>query len=307
MKGTLKHYILLNLTVFIWGFTGVLGKEINLDADKIVFFRTAIAFLSLVLIGFFIKNKIRLNKRQLASILITGVVVGLHWFTFFLSIKLSTLSIAVVCMSSSTLFTALIEPIIFKRNILMSEIILSVIIAIGIISIIGFEPQYIKGILIGLLSALLASIFNVLNGKFTQSISTFQITKYEMLGGFLTMAVALGLSGSLDNTLFQMETRDFIFLLILGIICTTLAFLVSVWLMKFLSPFTVSIGINMEPIYAIIIALFIDYFRGVNSEQMTMGFYAGTLLIIGSIFLNAYLKKKQSRALKKYNNQLKLD
>jgi len=303
MIANFKHYALLNLTVFIWGFTGVLGKEIDLDANKIVFFRTGIAFLSLVFLGFFIKNKSKLSSKQLIYVLLTGVVVGLHWFTFFLSIKISTVSIAVVCMSSSTLFTALIEPLVFKRKLLMSEIILSVIITIGILSIIGFEPHHIIGIVIGLMSALLASTFNVLNGKFIQTMPSFQITKYEMLGGFSTMTVILFFYGQINTPLFDLETKDLVLLLVLGIVCTTAAFLVSVWLMKFLSPFTVSMGINMEPIYAIIIALILDYIRGVHSEQMSLGFYAGTLLIIGSIFLNAYLKKKQLSANKILSKQ----
>ena len=169
---------------------------------------------------------------------------------------------------------------------------------IGIGCIIGFEFEYILGIFVGLTSALLASLFNVLNGKFIQTMPAFQITKYEMLGGFLTMTLILTFSGQINRGLFQVQLDDFIYLLILGLICTTAAFLVSVWLMKFLSPFTVSMGINMEPIYAIIIALILDYWRGVNTEQMSVGFYIGTLLIIGSIFLNAYVKKKQLKAVK---------
>lgn len=293
MNGTFKHYILLNLTVFIWGFTGVLGKEINLDALEIVFFRTGIAFSSLIILGFFLKKRTRLSKKQLVYVLGTGIIVGLHWFTFFQAIKMSTVSVAVVCMSSATLFTALIEPLVFKRKLLYSEIILSLFIVVGIAFIIGFEFQYILGISVGLLSALLASFFNVLNGKFIQTMSSFQLTKFEMLGGFMTMAVILGFSGKIGPALIDIPSKDLIYLLILGLICTTAAFMISVWLMKFLSPFTVSMGINMEPIYAIIIALIIDFTRGVRTEQMSIGFYLGTILIIGSIFLNAYVKKKQ--------------
>ena len=100
MNGTFKHYIFLNLTVFIWGFTGILGKEIDLDANKIVFFRTAIAFISLILLGIFLKKTAKLSRRQFGYVLATGIIVGLHWFTFFQSIKMSTVSVAVVCMSS---------------------------------------------------------------------------------------------------------------------------------------------------------------------------------------------------------------
>lgn len=296
MSGSLKHYIILNLTVFVWGFTGVLGKEISLDANEIVFFRMGIAFLSLILIGFFQKKPAAISQQQRLGLLATGGIVAIHWFTFFYSIKVSTVSVAVVCMSSATLFTALLEPLIFKRKILASEFVLSLAIMVGITLIIGFEYGYLYGILIGLTSAFLASLFNVLNGKFIQTVPSFSITKNEMLGGVLTMAILLLITGDLNLALFEVPQTDWIYLAILGIICTTGAFLVSVWLMKFLSPFTVSMGLNMEPIYAILIALSLDFARGETTEKMSTGFYVGTMIILGSIFINGYLKKKKSKA-----------
>lgn len=295
MGGTLKHYFILNLTVFVWGFTGILGKEIDLAADKIVFFRMGIAFTSLLLIGFFYRKKQRVNPKQLIILLATGVIVGMHWFTFFESIKLSTVSVGVVCMSSTTLFTAILEPLILKRAWLISEFLLSTIIVGGIILIIGFEPQYISGIIAGLISAFLAALFGVLNGKHIRTMPSLQITKYEMLGGFITMAIILAFTNGLNGQLFVISNTDWMLLLVLGLVCTTAAFMISVWLMKFLSPFTVSMGINMEPIYAILIALLLDYSRGESSEKMSIGFYAGTSVIIGAIFINGYLKKKKSR------------
>jgi len=295
MSGSLKHYIILNLTVFVWGFTGVLGKEISIDAYQIVFFRMGIAFLSLILIGFFKKKPAAISQRQRIGLLATGGIVAIHWFTFFYSIKVSTVSVAVVCMSSATLFTALLEPLIFKRKILASEFVLSLAIMVGITLIIGFEYGYLYGILIGLISAFLASLFNVLNGKFIQTVPSFSITKNEMFGGVLTMAVLLLITGDFNLALFEVSSTNWIYLGILGIICTTGAFLVSVWLMKFLSPFTVSMGLNMEPIYAILIALSLDFYRGETTEKMSVGFYVGTLIILGSIFINGYLKKKKSK------------
>jgi len=135
----------------------------------------------------------------------------------------------------------------------------------------------------------------VLNGKHIRTMPSFQITKYEMLGGFMTMAIILAGTNALDQNLFIISTRDWGFLLILGLVCTTAAFLISVWLMKFLTPFTVSMGLNMEPIYAILIALVLDYSRGESTENMSAGFYAGTCIIIGAIFINGYMKKKKSR------------
>ncbi len=295
-KGNFTYYLILNLTVFVWGFTAILGDEIKLDANKIVFFRMAIAFISLFILGFFIRNKNGLNFRQVIPLILTGAVVGLHWFTFFHSIKISNVSIAVVSLSSATLFTAILEPIIFSRKFLSSEFFLSFAIILGISLIIGFESKYIAGILIGLSSAFFASLFNVLNGKFVKTVSTFDITKYEMLGGFMLMFVVLLLSGKVDHQLMNVSQQDWIYLLILGLICTTAAFLVCVWLMKFLSPFTVSMSLNMEPIYAILIVLILGWFRGEAPEKMSAGFYIGTVIIFGAIFINAYLKRKKNHS-----------
>ncbi|MCC7454805.1 MAG: DMT family transporter [Crocinitomix sp.] len=294
-KGNFTYYFILNLTVFVWGFTAILGDEIKLDANKIVFFRTAIAFVSLFILGFFIRKSKRLSFREILPLLGTGAIVGLHWFTFFHSIKISNVEIAVVCLSSATLFTAILEPIIFSRKFLSSEFVLSFAIIFGIALIIGFESKYISGILVGLSSAFCASLFNVLNGKYVKTVPTFEITKYEMLGGFVLMFVVLLATNNINRNLLDVTPQDWIYLSILGLICTTGAFLVCVWLMKFLSPFTVSMSLNMEPIYSILIVVILGWFRGIAPEQMSMGFYIGTVIILGSIFLNAYLKRKKTQ------------
>jgi len=296
MTANWKHYLILNLIVFIWGFTGVLGKEISLEAIEIVFFRMGIAYLSMMLIHPFYKVR-KVNFRLAAQFFATGIVVGLHWVTFFYAIKISTVSVAVVCLSSSTLFTAFLEPFFFHRKILANELFLSLAIILGIGLIMGFEPEYKMGIFVGLVSALLAATFNTINGKLIQQgHPTFQITKYEMLGGFMTVTVLLIYQQNLNAALFDVSATNWVLLLILGIICTTLAFLASVWLMKFLTPFTVTMSINMEPIYAILIALVLGFIRGTDAEKMSAGFYAGTLVILGAIFLNAYLKKRKKKA-----------
>jgi len=296
MEANWKHYLILNLVVFIWGFTGVLGKEISLEALEIVFFRMGIAYLSMVLLYPFYKVR-KVNFKHAGLFFSTGIIVGIHWLTFFYAIKISTISVAVVCMSSSTLFTAFLEPLFFKRKISINELFLSIAIVIGIGLIMGFEPEYKMGILVGLLSAFLAATFNTINGKLIQqNLPTFQITKYEMLGGFATITTLLAFTNGLNNELFLVSMQDWVLLIILGVICTTLAFLASVWLLKFLTPFTVTMSINMEPIYAILIALIIGYMRGSDAEKMSTGFYIGTVIILGAIFLNAYLKKRRKKA-----------
>ena len=283
-----KHQLILHIIVLIWGLTGILGDYINLSSSKIVFFRTLIAFVSLIFIGLFIKQSKKLTGNQILKISGVGIIVGLHWFTFFYSIKVSTISIGVVCMSLTTLFVALIEPIIFKRKISKAEIFISVFILVGIIIIFGFEFKYVEGILFGVFSALMAAIFSVFNGELIKTVSSFSITKYEMLGAVMVSSLIMLFSNEFDSSLFVMSNNDLILLLFLGLVCTTVAFMISVWVMKFLGAFTVSVSINMEPIYTIIIAVLL----APEKEKMTYGFYIGGAVIIGAIFTNAYLKRK---------------
>jgi drug/metabolite transporter (DMT)-like permease len=303
----LKYQFILHLIVLVWGITGILGDYIDLPSinsgflqsnlgisSKIVFFRTGIALATLLLIGLFIKKGKTLTNKQILKLTLIGGIVGLHWVTFFYAIKISTISIGVVCMSMSTLFTSFLEPIIFKRKLAISEIVISFFILAGILIIFGFEFKYKLGILSGLISAFLAALFTVLNGKLIKDTSSFKITKFEMLGACLVALIVAYFSGEVGNQLFTMTTTDLTMLLILGIICTTVAFMVSVWVMKFVSPFTVSISINMEPIYTIIIAIILVP----EKEKMSLGFYIGGLIIIGSIFTNAYLKKRKRQKLK---------
>jgi drug/metabolite transporter (DMT)-like permease len=178
--------------------------------------------------------------------------------------------------------------------------ILGLFIVIGVLLIFGFESQYYVGILSGLASAFLAALFTVINGKLIAQVSPLTITKIEMFGGFTVLALILLFTGKINVAMFYEPTlMDWIYLSILGIICTTLAFLLSVWVMKYVTPFTVSMSLNMEPVYTIIIALIIDAAMGTQKEMMTEGFYVGSLIIIGSIFVNAYLKKRANQRQKR--------
>lgn len=303
-KNTIKYQFILHLIVLVWGVTGILGDHIDLPSvhldflqskfgisSKIVFFRTGIALASLLLVGLFVKKIGKVSLKKMSLIIGVGGIVGLHWITFFYAIKISTVSIGVVCMSMSTLFTSFLEPLIFKRKIQISEIIISIFILLGIVIIFGFESQYKLGIISGLISAFLAALFTVINGKLIKSTNSFNITKYEMIGAFSVASIAIYLNGEVNSDLLNISTTNWIYLGILGVICTTLAFLISVWVMKFVSPFTVSISINMEPIYTIIIAVILNPFK----EQMSIGFYVGGTIIITAIFINAYLKKRKRR------------
>ncbi len=280
--------------MLIWGFTGILGGLISIDANEITFFRTGIAFISLVLLGFFFRSEKALTAKQILWLVLTGVIVGLHWITFFYSIKISTISIAVVCMSASTLFTSFLEPLIFKRKYYLSEALLSVSVSIGVLVIFGFETSYTAGIIVGLISAFLSAAFNTLNGMFVKDMPSLKITKYEMLGGLLTAGSFLLFTDNLTAATFEVSKTDWIYLLILALVCTTFAFITAVWVMKYVTPFTVSISVNMEPVYTILLALLLDWYRGTNTEKMSDEFYLGGFIIIATILVHTWLKTKKN-------------
>lgn len=283
-----KYHIWLHITVLIFGLTGVLGKLIETGSYLLVWYRIGIALAALS--GYFLlkKHSLKIDKKLLGKILLVGVIIAVHWVTFFEAIKQSNVSVALVCFSSSTLFTSLIEPLYFKRKIKPYELLFGLLIIIGLYFIFSFEFKYITGMVLSVISAALASWFTVLNGILIKESNSKTISFYELLGAFGIVTVYLLATNGVN---FSIPTTDIKWLLILGVICTAFAFLLSVEVMKKISPYTVTISVNLEPIYSILLALLI----WPESETMTYGFYMGTSIVILTIFLNAYFKKRTKK------------
>ncbi len=285
----LKNQLLLHGVVLIWGFTGILGKLISLDASTIVWYRMIIAFLGL---GIYLKVtnfSISDSAKNIISYLGIGVIVAIHWILFFEAIKVSTVSVALATMSSATLFTSILEPLFYNRRIIPYEIVFGLLVILGLTLIFNVETDYQLGIVLALTSAFCASLFTTINGYFVGKGSKPKaMSFYEMLGGVVGISLYLLISGSSEVWATIPSLEDFGYLLVLGLICTSLAFVVSVEVMKHVSPFTVSISINMEPIYSIILALL---FFG-DEERMSLGFYVGATIILTTIGVNAWLKKR---------------
>lgn len=296
---TLKDYIKLHIIILIWGTTGILGKLISIPAISIVWYRTLICVVSLLLfIGLKKQEKSIPFKTQIGYIIIGGIV-ALHWYFFFASLKIAPVSVALVVLSTSTLFTALIEPLIFKRKIIKYEIALGLIVVGGIMLIFTFENKYHLGIIYALISAGCASLFTTANGLFIhKGGNPTKITLYEMGAACILISLYYISSGRIMdpiNALLKQDIQimwlDIIYLLFLGVICTAVSFVVSVELMRKISPFTMTISLNMEPVYAIIIAILIFG----NTEYMSSGFYIGTGVIGMTIIANAYIKKNNNK------------
>lgn len=254
-----------------------------------VWYRLLIAILALfVFITFIKKQRLICTKKQLFFYLCTGIVIASHWVFFYLSIKAAPVSIAVVCLSSSTFFTALIEPLFYKRRILLYEVILGVIIIFSLYLIFKINYAYKWGMIYGIISALLTSVFPVLNGLLIKNSNAYTLTFYELGGGFLMLSVYFLFQGKFTFSFFDVSLSDLIWLILLGIVCTAFTFVIGVEIMKEISPYTVVLSINLEPLYTIIIA---TIFLG-EAALLTQGFYWGTAFILSTIFINAVLKKK---------------
>lgn len=276
-----------HVIVFIWGFTAILGKLITLEALELVWYRLIFTLVSLYVFFRFTRFNVKVPLKQAGYLLGIGLIVGAHWYFFYHAIKVSNVSITLISLSTITLFTSLLEPLFFRRKVSVYEIALALVVIAGIAMIYRFEMAESDGMLFGILSSFCGSLFVVLNGKATHQYHSYAITFYEMAGALLLLSL-MGLVQGDVNFSFQLSLHDLIFLLLLSIICTAYPFVVSVKLMKELSPFTVNMITNLEPVYGIILSLLVFG----DAEYMSNGFYAGTFLILCAIFVYIYLKKR---------------
>lgn len=290
---TFKHYLQLHFVIFIWGFTGVLGKLISIDGAPLACIRMGIAFLGLAAFMAIRKISFKTDLKSMIKLLGIGVIIAIHWATFFIAIKVSTISVALVCMSSSALFMSFLEPLIMKKKIIPYEILFGMLVIGALLIIFKVESQYALGMGLALISAFLAALFTALNAIYIKSHNATKITTFEMLGGFIGLSIFLLLSEGISLENITPTASDWIYLLILALVCTAYAFVVSVDIMKVVSPFTVAISVNLEPIYAILMALIIFG----EEEHMSTGFYFGSSVLILTIIGNAILKSRHNKKL----------
>lgn len=283
-----KSHLQLHLIVFIWGFTAVLGRLITLDALPLVWFRMLFAVAFIFIYIRVKKISLKIPPKVILKFLVAGLVISLHWFTFFRAIKVSNVSITLACLSTGAFFTSLIEPIFFGKKVIWYEIFFGLIVVFGLSIIFNVEGNYAEGITLALISAFLSASFSVINSKFVKDYEPTVISFYELSGGVLFFSGFLLFSNSFDVNFFQLTSNDFMYLMILSSICTAYAFIASTAVMKFLSPYTVMLTINLEPIYGIILAVLI--FK--DKEQMSSEFYIGALIILTTVILNGILKSR---------------
>ncbi len=287
----LKSYLHLHVIVFIWGFTAVLGKLISLEALNLVWYRMFFAAVIMVFVILISKQTLKIPLRVLAGFILSGIIIALHWLTFYQAIKVSNVSITLACLSTGAFFASILEPIFYKRKIIWYEVLFGLIVIFGLGIIFKVETQFTAGIYLAVTSAFLSALFSVLNGKYAKEYNPNVISIYELGSGVVFISIYLFFAGSFTPAFFALSLNDLLWLLILSSVCTAYAFSASIKVMKFLSPFTVMLTINLEPIYGIFLVLLIFP----ENEQMSPMFYLGALIILVTVIANGIMKSRKKR------------
>ncbi len=277
-----KAFIQLHIAVFLAGFTAILGKLIGLNEGLLVWYRLLITVVILGMILYLKKSLQLVPLPDALKIFAVGLLVAIHWVTFYGSIKYGNASIAVVCLSASGFFTAFFEPLLFKRKVVLIDILLSLVSIVGIGIIFDFHPQYKTGIIFGIISALGSSLFPIFNKKLLIRYSPTTLTLYELGGGLLAVTLLIPFYLMRFPAFYYLPTAsDWVWLLVLAGICTVLCFDLQLNALKKISPFTANIAYNMEPVYGIILAFIV--FR--ENQLLDVHFYLGLVLILLSVVL----------------------
>ena len=288
-----KNHLHLHFLVFIAGFTAILGELITIQAIPLVWYRMTIAGILMFIFLRYKRINLSIPLNVKIRFFLAGVVIALHWITFFAAINTSNISITLAMFSTGAFFASLIEPLFYRRRIILYEIIFGLLVMVGVAMIMQVEGEYFYGIILGILSAFLSSLFAVLNGKFVQNYNAVTISFYEFISGILFISIFLafdhehGFSASFFNITFS----DFIYLLILASVCTAYAFIASVHVMKHITPFSVVLTYNLEPVYGMIMAFIIFP----DKERMPVIFYIGSSLIIFTVLINTIIKNNKNK------------
>ena len=284
-----KHKLLsLHFMVLILGFTGIFGKLISLNTIELVWYRMLIAFVTLFTFLVFKKELTKIKKKDFFGLLFVGSLVAVHWFFFFESIKVSNVSVAVVCLSTASFFSAMIEPLFLNRKPKLYEYILGIVVFVTLFLMLEAETKYTMGYVYGIIASFLGTLFTLYNAKYINRLEASKITMVEMLAGVIIFSILMLLNKEIGINNLKIDINDFVYLLLLGTICTAAVFVWMVEIMKYISPYSLIMAINLEPIYSIVLALIIFS----ESEHMNLSFYIGASVIVLVVFLESYLKNK---------------
>jgi drug/metabolite transporter (DMT)-like permease len=283
MKSSL---VKLHIAVFLWGFTGVIGRLITLNEGLLVWYRMLITIISLYILIKWKGEVQRVSFRLLMKCIGTGMLISLHWVFFYGSIKYSNVSIALTCLSSAGLFTAVLEPLIRRRRINSIEILLGLLAIAGIYLIFHFDSRYRIGIIIGVIASILSVLFSIMNKTLVvKDITSRSLLLYELTGGFLFLTLVMPFYLYLFPTKQLLPSfPDWGWLFLMSWFCTILAMDLSLQALRKVSVFTQNLTLNLEPVYGILLA-FIVY---KENKYLSQWFYYGFALIFLAVLLQTF-------------------
>lgn len=290
MNPKLRNLLLLHLIVFLWGWTAVLGKLITLPNLQMIWIRVILASAGILAYAFYKRTSLLSSAKNILQLLAIGLLVGLHWICFYGGVKESNVSVTLACFATGTLFTSLLEPLFYKRRILFYEILFGVIVIGALLMIFRGETQYLNGILLGIGAALTSSLMAVVNSIMSRrGLKAEMISVYEMAGCLACISFFLFWFHPENATFFGVSKIDWEYMLLFAVFCTTIPFIIGVAILKHVSPYTMSLTLNLETIYGILFAFFI--FK--SSEHMSGWFYAGAAIILAVVCADAYMKREK--------------
>ena len=287
MQSRTQSLLLLHGVVVIFGFTGILGKLISIDAEPLVFWRVTLGGATTTLFLWTAKRWQAWTWRGVAEAALVGWIVAAHWVTFFASIKASSVGLALTMLATAPLFVGFIEPVVFGRRIALRELAVAAMVFLGIALVFNAEQEHVTGMLLGLASALLAAVFSTVNGVLVRKHDPINLSAVELLAASVGMGLWLMLRGQWGTGLWVMSTMDWVWISVLAIVATSFAFMVSIQVLKQLTPFESAMAINLEPIYAIVLAYVLF------GERFAPGFYAGAALVISAVFVDTLLRSRE--------------
>jgi drug/metabolite transporter (DMT)-like permease len=289
---TRSAYLQLHTAVFLFGFTGILGDIISLDATMLVWHRMWMTSIMMFLYVWFIKKWRLLGAAETLKIAAVSLAIVIHWILFYASIKLASVSVAMICLSSITLFTALLEPLILKKQFSKIELLFSVLVIVGVYFMADDQKQHVIGIFVGLASAFFSALFTVLNKRLVGQYDSRLLSLYELSAGFVLLTLLLPVTSLfIPVASYWPTTNDWFYLFLLSFFCTVVAFNLSLSSLRHLSPFTVNLAINLEPVYGIALAfVLLKEYRELGS-----GFYIGALFILLAVLLELIWKQYQKK------------
>ncbi len=291
--GMKKALLQLHIAVFLAGFTAILGKLITLNEGLLVWFRLLITVVTLGTMLYFRKQFRQIPFTDMMKIFGVGVIVALHWVTFYGSVKYGNVSVALVCFSATGFFTAFFEPAILRRRLSFVEVLLGMMAIAGIYIIFDFHPQYKMGIVFGILSAMGSALFPIFNKRLLVVYEPKILTLYELGGGLLALTVIVPVYLTRFPAGYYLPSvSDWLWLLVLAWLCTVLSFDLQLNALKKVSAFTANLTYNLEPVYGIILAFI--FFN--ENENLHREFYFGVLLILLAVALQMLRIRKQYKA-----------